>query len=86
MRNRSFHCAILALALVMVAMPAIHAASATLSLGSPAPAFQLKGFVLEESATGADQSSGSPQIKEAQYGLADFEQQLSVKWILTFWN
>ena len=72
MRDRSFHCAILAL--VMVATAVVHAASATLSLGSSAPDFQLKGFVLEESAAGADQSSGALQVKETQYGLADFAQ------------
>jgi len=70
MRVRSLHCAILAL--VMVVTTTIHAASATLSLGSPAPDFQLKGFVLEKSATGADQSSGVLQVKESQYALADF--------------
>jgi thiol-disulfide isomerase/thioredoxin len=72
MRMRLFHCTILAL--VMVATPTLHAASATLSLGSPAPDFRLKGFVLEDAATGTDQSSGLLQIKEAQYGLADFNE------------
>lgn len=70
MRDRAMHWAVFVL--VVVVTWVVHAAPATLTLGSPAPAFQLRGFVLVES-TGTDQASGTLQVKEAQYTLADFD-------------
>lgn len=59
-------------ALSMVVTVSVQAAPATLALGSPAPDFQLRGFVVTQS-SGTDEASGSAKIKETQYTLADFD-------------
>ena len=70
MKDRAIRWTIFALAMVLTA--SAHAAPATLALGSPAPDFQLRGFVVTES-SGTDQVPESLKIKEAQYRLADFD-------------
>jgi thiol-disulfide isomerase/thioredoxin len=71
MRDRSSRWIIPALS--MIISVCVHAAPATLSLGSPAPDFDLKGFVVAEQGAATDQPSASLQIKERQYSLADFD-------------
>jgi len=70
MRDRSIYRIIPAV--VMLLSLCAHAAPGTLPMGSPAPDFKLKGFVLAQQAA-TDQPSASPRIKERQYRLADFD-------------
>jgi len=72
MRERAFHWIIPAL--VLLVSLCVHAAPATLTIGSSAPDFKLKGFIVAERAVAADQPSASLQIKERQYSLTDFDE------------